>query len=99
MEAVDHKQQLGGIDPYRRAVNRARLDPPELLGESREGLETIPLALLRQPPPPAYKLAPGDVLGIWIEGILGEKISTKPVEVLTPFPWVRGERGARVLSK
>jgi hypothetical protein len=23
------------------------------------------------------------------EGILGEKISTKPVEVVTPFPWVR----------
>jgi hypothetical protein len=22
------------------------------------------------------------------EGILGEKISTKPVEVVTPFPWV-----------
>jgi hypothetical protein len=39
------------------------------------------------------------VYGTIFEGILGEKISTKPVEVVTPFPWVRGERGARVLSK
>ena len=29
------------------------------------------------------------------EGILGEKISTKPVEVVTPFPWInrRGKGG------
>jgi hypothetical protein len=27
------------------------------------------------------------------EGILGEKVSTKPVEVVTPFPWV--ERGGK----
>jgi hypothetical protein len=39
------------------------------------------------------------VYGTIFEGILGEKISTKPVEVVTPFPWVRGERGAKVLSK
>jgi hypothetical protein len=30
--------------------------------------------------------------GSVFEGILGEKISTKPVEVVTPFPWV-GKRG------
>jgi hypothetical protein len=28
------------------------------------------------------------VYGSVFEGILGEKISTKPVEVVTPFPWV-----------
>jgi len=28
------------------------------------------------------------------EGILNEKISTKPVEVVTPFPWVQGGRPA-----
>ena len=39
------------------------------------------------------------VYGTIFEGILGEKISTRPVEVVTPFPWVRGERGAKVLSK
>jgi hypothetical protein len=29
------------------------------------------------------------VYGTIFENILGEKISTKPVEVVTPFPWVR----------
>jgi hypothetical protein len=29
------------------------------------------------------------VYGSVFEGILGEKISTKPVEVVTPFPWVK----------
>src|SRR5262245_61689600 len=32
------------------------------------------------------------VYGAVFEGILNEKISTKPVEVVTPFPWV-GKRG------
>jgi hypothetical protein len=32
------------------------------------------------------------VYGSVFENILGEKISTKPVEVVTPFPWV-GKRG------
>jgi hypothetical protein len=27
------------------------------------------------------------------EGILGEKISTKPVEVVTPFPWLKRQGG------
>ncbi len=59
-------------NPLANGVPVRRL-PPELLGESKEGLQRIPLTLLRQPPPPAYKLAAGDVLGIWIEGIFGEK--------------------------
>jgi hypothetical protein len=32
------------------------------------------------------------IYGSIFEGILGEKVSTKPVQVVTPFPWVR-ERG------
>jgi protein involved in polysaccharide export with SLBB domain len=43
--------------------------PPELLAGSREGEAIVPLNLLRQDPPAVYRLAPGDVLGIWIEGI------------------------------
>jgi len=36
------------------------------------------------------------VYGSVFEGILGERISTKPVEVVTPFPWVnRGEAGKK----
>jgi protein involved in polysaccharide export with SLBB domain len=53
--------------------------PPELLGLPREELKTIPLTLLRQQPPKAYLLAPNDILGIWIEGILGEANVPPPV--------------------
>jgi hypothetical protein len=31
------------------------------------------------------------IYGAVFEGILGEKISTKPVEVVTPFPWVEAK--------
>jgi len=35
-----------------------------------------------------------NVYGTIFENILGEKISTKPVEIVTPFPWVKeGKRG------
>src|SRR5262245_3171238 len=56
--------------------------PPELLGESKDTLEPIPLTYLRQPPPETYRLAPEDVLGIWIEGVLGEKGQPPPVRYL-----------------
>ena len=35
------------------------------------------------------------VYGTVFENILGEKVSTKPVEVATPFPWVDGKKTAR----
>jgi len=38
------------------------------------------------------------VYGTVFENILGEKISTKPVEVTTPFPWVDNQRPARNLE-
>jgi protein involved in polysaccharide export with SLBB domain len=47
----------------------ARDVPPELLGESREGKHTVPLSLLRRPPSRFYRLAAGDVIGLWFEGI------------------------------
>jgi hypothetical protein len=44
----------------------------------------------------AHSLQPLEkVYGSVFEGILGEKVSTKPVEIVTPFPW-RGE-GAKNL--
>jgi len=33
------------------------------------------------------------VYGTIFENILGEKISTKPVEIVTPFPWLRKGKG------
>jgi protein involved in polysaccharide export with SLBB domain len=37
------------------------------------------LTLLRQKPPENYRLGPHDVLGIWIEGVLGERNQLPPV--------------------
>lgn len=56
-----------------------KLLPPELLKRPVEEAQTIPLTLLRQEPPEVYKLGPGDVLGVWIEGILGERKQAPPV--------------------
>src|SRR5438874_4677915 len=50
-----------------------RLLPPEILGPTKTNYQTVPLSLLRQPQPDAYKLDTGDVLGIYVEGYLGEK--------------------------
>jgi protein involved in polysaccharide export with SLBB domain len=58
-----------------------RLLPDELLAESREGFEPIPLTLLRQPPPEKYVLAAGDTLGIYIEGVLGAAETPPPVNI------------------
>jgi hypothetical protein len=38
----------------------------------------------------AHALAKIDTIyGSVFEGILGERVSTKPVDIVTPFPWVR----------
>ena len=49
-----------------------RLLPPELRGKSVEGLRPIPLALLGQARSAEYRIDAGDVLGVWVEGVLGE---------------------------
>ena len=55
--------------------------PPEVLGQRKEDERTIPLPMLRQTPPDVYRLAAGDVLGVWIEGVLGEKTQPPPLHV------------------
>jgi protein involved in polysaccharide export with SLBB domain len=67
-------------NPVANGIPVRRLSP-ELLAESREDLERTPLSLLRQPAPPAYKLAPGDILGIWIEGVLGQPGQAPPIQL------------------
>jgi protein involved in polysaccharide export with SLBB domain len=59
----------------------ARLLPDELLAESREDYVSIPLTLLRQPPPEKYVLAAGDTLGIYIGGVLGTEETPLPVNI------------------
>lgn len=48
----------------------------------------------------AYALLPIDKLyGTVFENILGEKISTKPVEIVTPFPWRPEGKGGQPLRQ
>ncbi|MAT68718.1 MAG: hypothetical protein CMJ58_04270 [Planctomycetaceae bacterium] len=58
-----------------------RILPEELKAESREGFERIPLTALRQPPAEEYLLGPGDTLGVYVEGILGEAETAPPVNL------------------
>ncbi|MCA9140184.1 MAG: polysaccharide biosynthesis/export family protein [Planctomycetales bacterium] len=54
--------------------------PPELLSQSRrEGLQTVPLSLLRQKPPKDYALAAGDVLGVYISGVFPLTLADQPL--------------------
>src|SRR5262245_48350134 len=59
----------------------ARQVPQEYLGRPREEEKTIPLTLLRQKPPDAYLLGPGDVLGVYVEGVLGDRNQPPPVRL------------------
>lgn len=64
--------------------------PPEFLEAPKNDQQTIPLTLLEQKRPAAYELASGDVLAVYIEGILGEK--NQPVPSLVPsFPTARDQ--------
>ncbi len=62
----------------------ARLVPPELLAPPREGSHTIPLEMLGQPQPDAYRLGPGDVLGVHVEGHLSAPNQLIPLHVNPP---------------
>lgn len=52
--------------------------PDDLLAKPKDATQTIPLDLLGQPQPEVYRLEPGDVLGVWIEGILQESSKERP---------------------
>ena len=47
--------------------------PPEVFGKPREEQRPIPLTLLRQKQPEVYLLDEGDLLGVFVEGVLGER--------------------------
>jgi protein involved in polysaccharide export with SLBB domain len=63
---------------------RVRHLPPELLASSKNSDETIPLTLLRQPAVQTYRFAPGDVLGVYIETVLGDRNQPFPLHVAPP---------------
>ncbi|MEM8943651.1 MAG: polysaccharide biosynthesis/export family protein [Planctomycetota bacterium] len=58
-----------------------RMLPEELLAETKEDFEQVPLTLLRQRRPDEYRLGPRDTLGIYIEGILGGAEVAPPVNI------------------
>ena len=60
-------KSLGGVP----SVPAHRV-PAELLASSKDNLQEISLARLRQDPPEVYQLGPGDVLGVFIQTILGD---------------------------
>jgi len=53
--------------------------PPEFLGRRRTDMQDITLSRLRQNPPKVYQLAANDVLGIYIENVLGTTDEAPPV--------------------
>jgi Polysaccharide biosynthesis/export protein len=53
--------------------------PVEMRTGNRSQQRTIDLSLLRQPPPPAYLVDAGDVLGVYVEGFVGKSTDPPPV--------------------
>ncbi len=58
-----------------------RILPEELLADTKEDFQPVPLTLLRQQRPEQYLLGPRDTLGIYIEGILGTEETPPPVNI------------------
>lgn len=55
--------------------------PPEVLGERKDLAKAVPLEHLKAPPTGPYRLAPGDILGVFIEGVLGGRGEQPPVRI------------------
>jgi len=62
--------------------------PPALLGERKADYLSVPLALLRMEPTQDYLLAEGDILGVYIEGVMPPKSGDEQIETAPPvhFP-------------
>jgi protein involved in polysaccharide export with SLBB domain len=74
---------LGGCSSISlRGVPATRL-PRWLLGEPRATRQPINLIRLRQDPPAVYQLGPRDILGIYIQGVLGNEEEPPPVHFPT----------------
>ena len=84
-------------NPVARGVP-VRLLPEELLVPQQEPKCIIPLTLLRQNPPDQYRFDEGDVLGIYIEGVLPTTTPTQPTPPTPPvyFPAQISSLGRRL---
>ena len=61
----------------------ARFVPDSIKSPSRSNQKTIDLSLLAQRKPPEHLVGPGDILGIYIDGVLGKPNEAPPVRVAT----------------
>jgi protein involved in polysaccharide export with SLBB domain len=68
-------------NPVAEGVPVRRL-PPEVFGIPKTAERLLPLTLLRQKPPDVYRLETGDILGIYIEGVLGDRTQPPPVRLV-----------------
>ncbi len=86
---------LGGCaavtNPIVGGVPVRRLPPGALQNKPRELQHTLPLTLLGQKAPDVYRVDVGDVLGVYIEGVLGDRNVAPPVN-LAPAVEVREQR-------
>jgi len=53
--------------------------PREFLARPRANMQELTMSRMRQTPPKVYQLGPNDVLGIYIENVLGQPDSAPPV--------------------
>jgi len=54
--------------------------PPEFLAQPRSHMQELSMSRLRQDPPEAYRLGPGDILGIYIATVMGNPEEPPPVQ-------------------
>jgi protein involved in polysaccharide export with SLBB domain len=67
-------------NPVAEGIPVRRL-PPEYLATPKEEAKTIPLTLLRQQAPDEHHVDAGDVLGVFIEGVMGKQGESPPVRL------------------
>ncbi len=68
-----------GCSSVARTAIPATCVQPNVLDKPRGDRQPIDFSKLRQDPPPVYQLAPRDILGIYIEGVLGKSDEAPPV--------------------
>lgn len=72
--------------------------PEEMLSCPKDHEKSINLTWLKQPPPQDYLLAPGDVLGIWVAGVLGSDESGPTLVPAAGRNMANGTRGGHLLN-
>jgi len=81
---------LTGCSPFRNAIP-AECVRPNMIDAPRASREPINFTRLRQEPPAVYLLGPRDVLGVYIEGVLGK--TGRLEKKLAPAMIVEGREG------